>query len=234
MEKLTGSTCKSLMEAYAAVYDTARSKLEEEQINEFNNFINLLIDEGYDLSEYTYEDLYEYYVNEGWKEKLGQYALKTATKYGGKALEVGKKGLKAVGEIPVTGVKTLVKTALAPLRTKVGASLATLGTLEAGLAGEKSKVRQGASWLAQQGQKAIQTAYGNNSSQQPATAKEPTPSQNDSKKKEWDKLKEDYFDLIKGHLLYEGYASTEKQAIAIMANMSQSWKNSIIENHIQK
>jgi len=173
MEKLTGSMCKSLIEAYNAVYDTdIRTKLEEEkEINEFNNFINFLIDEGYDLSECTYEDLYEYYINEGWKEKLGQYALKTATKYGGKALELGKKGLKAVGEIPVTGAKTIVKGALAPLRTKVGSTLATLGALEAGLAGEKSKVRQGASWVAQQGQKGIETVYGNNSSQQkPATA----------------------------------------------------------------
>jgi hypothetical protein len=38
----------------------------------------------------------------------------------------------------------------------------------------------------------------------------------------------DPFDVIKGHLLDEGYADTEEAALAIMINMSESWKNSII------
>jgi hypothetical protein len=38
----------------------------------------------------------------------------------------------------------------------------------------------------------------------------------------------DMFDLIKGHLLDEGYADTEEAAIAIMANMSEEWRQSII------
>jgi len=36
------------------------------------------------------------------------------------------------------------------------------------------------------------------------------------------------FDIIKGHLLDEGYADTEDAALAIMANMSQEWKQSIL------
>lgn len=39
----------------------------------------------------------------------------------------------------------------------------------------------------------------------------------------------DMFDFIKGHLLDEGYANDEKSALAIMANMSESWKQSILE-----
>jgi len=38
----------------------------------------------------------------------------------------------------------------------------------------------------------------------------------------------DMFDLVKGHLLDEGYADTEEAAIAIMANMSEEWRQSII------
>ena len=38
----------------------------------------------------------------------------------------------------------------------------------------------------------------------------------------------DVFDVIKGHLLDEGYADTEEAAEAIMVNMSEDWKNSII------
>ena len=40
----------------------------------------------------------------------------------------------------------------------------------------------------------------------------------------------DMFDLVKGHLLDEGYADTEEAAIKIMANMSEEWKNTIISN----
>ena len=38
----------------------------------------------------------------------------------------------------------------------------------------------------------------------------------------------DMFDLVKGHLLDEGYADTEEAAIAIMANMSEEWRDSIL------
>ncbi len=38
----------------------------------------------------------------------------------------------------------------------------------------------------------------------------------------------DMFDAIKGHLIHEGYADTEESALAIMANMSEEWRESII------
>jgi len=39
----------------------------------------------------------------------------------------------------------------------------------------------------------------------------------------------DVFDVIKGHLIDEGYADTEEAALKIMANMSEEWKESIVE-----
>jgi hypothetical protein len=39
----------------------------------------------------------------------------------------------------------------------------------------------------------------------------------------------DLFDVIKGHLLDEGYADTEEAALVIMANMSEEWRESIVE-----
>lgn len=59
---------------------------------------------------------------------------------------------------------------------------------------------------------------------------QPTPE--DKKKSAWDKLTEsnDLFDSVKDYLINEGYASTEEQAIVIMANMGESWKNNIIES----
>jgi hypothetical protein len=43
-------------------------------------------------------------------------------------------------------------------------------------------------------------------------------------------VKEDLFDIIKGHLLDEGYADTEEAALKIMANMSEEWRQSIVED----
>ena len=41
----------------------------------------------------------------------------------------------------------------------------------------------------------------------------------------------DLFDVIKGHLLDEGYAETEENALVMMANMSEEWRNDIIEGY---
>jgi formate dehydrogenase assembly factor FdhD len=40
----------------------------------------------------------------------------------------------------------------------------------------------------------------------------------------------DPFDVVIGHLLDEGYADTEEAALAIMANMSEEWRQSIVES----
>jgi hypothetical protein len=39
----------------------------------------------------------------------------------------------------------------------------------------------------------------------------------------------DPLDVIKGHLLDEGYADTEESALVIMANMSEEWREEILE-----
>ena len=39
----------------------------------------------------------------------------------------------------------------------------------------------------------------------------------------------DLFDVILEHLVAEGYADTNEAALAIMANMSEEWKQSIVE-----
>jgi hypothetical protein len=60
MYRLTGNDAKGLMEAYRAVY--APQELTEEQVwEEVENWVNSLLEEGYDLSEYTWEEMYEAY-----------------------------------------------------------------------------------------------------------------------------------------------------------------------------
>jgi hypothetical protein len=40
----------------------------------------------------------------------------------------------------------------------------------------------------------------------------------------------DLYDIILSHLLDEGYADTEQAAEAIMVNMSEDWRESIVED----
>lgn len=54
---------REAMTAYQAVYDPElRNQLEEDQA--FKSWVNSLVEEGYDLSEYTWEDMYGIYVSE--------------------------------------------------------------------------------------------------------------------------------------------------------------------------
>jgi len=53
----------------------------------------------------------------------------------------------------------------------------------------------------------------------------------EQRKKEKDRIKEqvDTYDIILSHLLDEGYAETEEAAHKIMVNMSEDWRESIVE-----
>jgi hypothetical protein len=63
MSRLTGNDAKEMLEAYQAVY--APQELTEEQVwEEVENWVHSLLEEGYDLSEYTWEEMYEAYVTE--------------------------------------------------------------------------------------------------------------------------------------------------------------------------
>ena len=63
MSTLTGNDVMGLMEAYQAVY--APQELTEEQVwEEVEEWVNTLIEEGYDLSDYTWEEMYESYIEE--------------------------------------------------------------------------------------------------------------------------------------------------------------------------
>jgi hypothetical protein len=63
MSRITGTDAYNLMEAYQEVY--APQELTEEQVwEEVENWVNSLLEEGYDLSEYTWEEMYESYLSE--------------------------------------------------------------------------------------------------------------------------------------------------------------------------
>lgn len=50
------------------------------------------------------------------------------------------------------------------------------------------------------------------------------------RKKRTQKEQADIYDIILSHLLDEGYAETPEAAESIMVNMSEEWRDSIVEN----
>ena len=63
MSRLTGADAYGLMEAYNNVY--APQELTEEQVwEEVETWVNSLLEEGYDLSDYTWEEMFEAYLEE--------------------------------------------------------------------------------------------------------------------------------------------------------------------------
>jgi hypothetical protein len=63
MSRITGTDAWGMMEAYNAVYTP--EEISEEQIwEEVENWVNSLVEEGYDLSEFTWEEMYEEYISE--------------------------------------------------------------------------------------------------------------------------------------------------------------------------
>lgn len=253
MERLTGSQCKSLMEAYSAVYENTQYQLDEDQVvNEFMEFVDTLIYEGYDLSEYTYDELYEYYLNEGIGELI-KTGLKAAWKIPqassirktlAKKLVVG--GSETAGKLTrdaLGGAKNFLAGFYRPIRSigekhpvKSGLGLAALGDLA--LHGDKSVVGRIVSGVKNMGSSAsnvpsnipdipsnIRRGLGGSSSQR--TNSTDTTQRNI---RGFDEEVCDVFDIIKNYLLYEGYANTEESAISIMTHMSEDWKNHILNS----
>ena len=148
---------------------------------EVENWVNSLIDEGYDLSEYTWDDMCEMYM------KLDEAKSKIPGDDLFSQFYRGKNARKQ------KGVKTH----------------------------QPGQNR----YLAQQNQKRSAARYAAD------MGRDRTPSASDYDNHGGGSRNEqaDLFDIIKGHLLDEGFADTEEAALAIMTNMSEEWREQILD-----
>ena len=302
MSRLTGSDVKSMMEAYSAVY--APQELTEDQVwEEVETWVNDLIEEGYDLSDYTWEEMYETYI----EEQPGTVNLKPSGKTAGGVVSLnkpypsqlnGKKGTatyytdksgkikrkfaefgseanppsaaqarkdeadprrwpaapkpaapkpaapKPAAPKPTDGAERRTSTstelknaqqartsAILDLKTKPEAEKAAV---QAGInAGKPTPTPQpNARDIAAKA--SVRTATAPPSSSTPTPAAPKAPSLQQSIRNRRLNMDLDMFDVIRGHLLDEGYADTEEAAEAIMANMSEEWRHSIlVEDPVQ-
>ena len=284
MSRLTGSDALGLFEAYQTIY--SHQEFTEEQVcEEVETWVNSLLEEGYDLSDYTWEEMYEEYLSEmGQRPTTGQMTAPKAAPRPTSRPQVaggGMGGMRGSGRdrnayqtssspgalrVPAPAattpakpaattpakpaVTTPAKPAAAPARPVASAKPAatapttpkptpastprTKDTSITDMIG-RSQVRQGAPVNTGNTSSDIRAIAGRASvgAGPTSSAAKPSPSSvnraTGSKKPGSIVSSFDLFDVIKGHLLDEGYADTEESALAIMVNMSEEWREEILE-----
>ena len=183
----------------------------------FEEWVTGLLDEGYDLSDYNWDEMYEIY-NEardpGVKEYKGgkPYSLATIVRKSNKVKPAGKKPegeTGGVGQVKPDGKDPLdtnksdyerFSLGLAPNTKKFGRPV--------GRKYDPAAIRNAAitSQMAKPKPEAPRRKTTINASYEP-----------------------DLYDTILSHLMNEGYADTQESAEIIMVNMSEDWRDSIVE-----
>jgi hypothetical protein len=277
MSRITGSEAKSMVEAYSAVY--ASQELTEEQIwEEVENWVNSLVEEGYDLSEYTWEDMYESYIEEqgramttgqatapisnapyqsrfarpmnaGTPQRTGRGTTisrpqvgSLPSNYRGQELQAGararasqvgttRQGTAGTGAAPSAAApRPAIRPAPAPV-TRPAAPVARPATTST----QTAKPQPSAAAVAP----AAPASTTSTNTTRPSLAQQAAELR---KMRMASQMRQaganvtgtqmssfDMFDVVKAHLLDEGYADNEESALVIMANMGEEWKQSIVK-----
>jgi hypothetical protein len=211
---------------------------------EFEYIVNALVEEGYDLSNYTWDEMYEVCLDEAVKG-----ASRHDTEMRKAASTERKSGIKnrlspAAGKDNADKMQRDVK--FFDKLTKKNRNVVGLVTkeevegLDEGympstqkradkMMKQVSKLRRAASKKGDFGHPEAEAKHKqadkvyNFSRLTSDLAKK---RDKDAKKSEFN---EDIYDIILSHLIAEGYADTNESALVIMANMSEEWRQSIVE-----
>ena len=288
MERITGTDAANLIEAYNSVYAPQEEvELTEEQVQEdFENWVNSLVEEGHDLSEYTWEDMYNAYLEEAigqpgsagmvdYKNQAGQVKSAYKSSSDGKLYKnyndaLAAKNSRMRGLAVQQGLNRTYRAGGGNAAVAQGRS--PFDVMKQGATNLRAQQRPAtpapapaARPVAQAARPVVQAAKpttpaptagtsptlgytlaqkGIDLSKSSASTTSATPVKRPSLAQQAAELRAmqaasrqrqgltqgfDVFDVIKGHLLDEGYADSEEAAFTIMANMSEEWKQSILE-----
>ena len=172
---------RNLQEAYMEVYTSP------EQTGEFELWVDSLLEEGYDLSDYTWDEMYEFYLDEAIASEKGKAKMKemlaARTTSSGRAKKGKGSNVAAIKHIGRSEREGLGGTPMTPTMARNPA---------------KSRNSSGTGNKAKRRGNQLNNSF-------------------------------DLYDIILSHLLDEGYAETPEAAEVIMVNMSEEWRESIVE-----
>ncbi len=197
---------QNIQESYLAVYDD-----ETRENLEFENWVNNLLDEGYDLSDYTWDEMAEIYIGEETAPGVKTYQprernpLPKEKPPSGETGDGSGYGKPKDGKDPLDTNKSdynRFTKGLAPTKRTFGRPFGKYnpGTI---------KLNDILKKLPAEDKKELSREI----------VRKPKP-----KNEEYD-----LYDVILSHLIDEGYADTFEAAEAIMVNMSEDWRESIME-----
>jgi hypothetical protein len=167
---------------------------EKKQLGEeFEIIVNALVEEGYDLSSYTWNEMYDICLNG--IQQLDEISPKV----------IARTHLKRMENLDDAEAEELGAFA-------DGAPMGKLSRLSAKTSDAAAKVRR---------HRALSTAHARSRKRM-----------KDAGQNVQDSYEYDIFDAILEHLIAEGYANTNESALVIMANMSEGWRQSIVDSSI--
>ena len=201
-------------QSYTGTGNKAARRAAELNKEAFELWVNALVEEGYDLSDYTWEEMYESYLEEARTDPRGRPASGPMSVYGGRGQDAGPGGSGNANVDRMDAAQRRVK-ATQP-RGKGMAADALFTKYSARQKGMEHGGEEGP------GPKAPKR-----SGRSGRGANTDRGSGNAAKRR----MSEDFdlFDYILEHLVAEGYADTNENALVIMANMSEEWRQSIVE-----
>jgi hypothetical protein len=264
---------RGLMEAYSQVH--APQELTEEQVwEEVETWVNSLIEEGHDLSDYTWEEMYEAYIEEIYGTSLGGNTKtkpnKLDTAVGNVVKSITSSGADATPR--TTGIygQPTRKPAVAPAAkptapvakptaakptapvakptaakptAPVAKPTAAKPTAPTATAKPTTPAKPAGSAMDQwakanpklaaakaERDRTRGTSATTNPLMKDMKSRLPAPKSPAPPKGVNLASDVDLFDIVKGYLLDEGYAESEDAAMVIMVNMSEGWKESILES----
>jgi len=237
MSRITGKQALGLFEAYQAVY--APQELSEEQIwEEVEEWVNSLLEEGYDLSGYTWEDMYDAYIEEARAEGVKPYkAGPTQADVRANAAAARQKHVSGASNQTGYGPEDKFKSDWKLRATPSSTSKRRDGSVETvsqRMDREKPYVKRMTGELARKQGSRIASAV-TRTIEGPGEPQAVTmPRMKAKVSKEIVRKEEvDVYDVVLSHLLGEGYANSVESAEAIMVNMSEQWIDTIIEDFDQ-
>jgi hypothetical protein len=179
-----------LNEAYQKGVYTQEKTLSEEELIGIEEWVNSLIEEGYDLDQYTDDDLYEAYLTELYKGKHGQ----TAQQYQAGRSDAGKRisGDDKTGPRHYTlgHSRSSVDSPTSPGSRPLNTPKVTKSELNYARTGHKDRISKNKVNLPEE---------------------------------------LDLYDLVREYLVSESFCDSYEDADVIMANMSEEWREGILD-----
>jgi hypothetical protein len=170
-------------------------------------------EEGYDLSDYTWEEMYESYLEE--QGRRGSAAIRNQNVYTLPTSSAGTRRGAAAGTRTPAAKPAAPTPAIPKVKYPVAGTPPTKPATPA--AARPAATSPAASRPAAAAPRPTATA----AAPKPAAAPAAKPAGS---------AMDQFAKVVKGYLIGEGYADTEEAALVIMANMSEDWKYSIMES----